>query len=157
MDTYLGRGRGSPPLPAVRFLNTRDVASSLQHGAGGRLLTASWGIYPTFCIYSCSPGLDSAADISDGIHLHSRRLQPPPQPPPPPCFGSGQLLAPNSVATCMRGKRRKTCSSHELWKRSWPTRRWKRLTTPSCAKPARWLWVSSVLLASPVLDSDSLI
>lgn len=121
----------SLPAASLRPLsNVRDVASSLQHGAGGRSLMAIWGIYPTFCVYLCLSVRGSAADISKGIHLCSRRLQPP--------LWDQAHLAPNSGATCLRAKRRKTCSLHELWKRSWPTRRWKRLTIPNCAKPARW-------------------
>lgn len=147
---------GSPLLPP---LQRRDVASSLQHGAGGRLLTASGGIYATllYLFMFVRKGFR-------GWHLQ-RNTSPfrggciPPHSPPFPLPTTTTTLPRDRatpslqiipVATCMRGKKRKTCSWHELWKRSWPTRRWRRLTIPSCAKPARWLWVSSVLsLASP--------
>lgn len=99
-----------------------------------------WGIYPTFCVYLCLSVRGSAADIYKGIHLHPRRLQPP--------LWDQAHLAPNSGATCLRAKRRKTCSLHELWKRSWLTRRLKRLTIHSCAKPARWHLVSYIVFAS---------
>lgn len=35
-------------LTSLARSNVRDVASSLQHGAGGRSLMEIWGIYPTF-------------------------------------------------------------------------------------------------------------
>lgn len=121
-------------LSSRPFSNVRDVASSVQHGAGGRSLMEVWGIYPTFCVYLCLSVRVSAAYVGKGIHLDSRRLQLPPR-------DQGHLAS-NSGATCLRAKRRKTCFLRELWKRSWPTRRSKRLIIRSCAKPARWHSVS---------------
>lgn len=110
--------------------SVRDVASSVQHGAEGRSLMEVWGIYPTLCVYLCLSVRVSAADVCQGIHLDSRRLQIPPR--------DQAHLASNSGATCLREKRRKTCFLRELWKRSWLTRRSKRLIIRNCVKPARW-------------------
>lgn len=84
-------------------------------------------------IYVCLLGAPRLTFAKEYI-FHSRRQQPP--------LWDQAHLAPYSGATCLRAKRRKTCSWHGLWKRSWRTRRWKRLTTHNCAKPARWHWVS---------------
>lgn len=84
-------------------------------------------------IYVCLLGAPRLTFAKEYI-FHSRRQQPP--------LWDQAHLAPYSGATCLRAKRRKTCSWHGLWKRSWLTRRWKRLTTHNCAKPARWHWVS---------------
>lgn len=121
-------------LSSRPFSNVRDVASSVQHGAGGRSLMEVWGIYPTFCVYLCLSVRVSAAYDIKGIHLEFEAAAAPPR--------DQAHLASNSGATCLRAKRRKTCFLRELWKRSWPTRRSKRLIIRSCAKPARWHSVS---------------
>lgn len=65
--------------------SVRDVASSVQHGAGGRSLMEVWGIYPTLCVYLCLSVRVSAADVCQGIHLASRGGCR----PPPPLSGPG--------------------------------------------------------------------
>lgn len=115
--------------------SVRDVASSVQHGAGGRSLMEVWGIYPTLSVYLCLSVRVSAADVCQGIHLASRGGCRTPSPP----SRDQAHLAPDSGATCLRAKRRKTCFLRELWKRFWLTRRSKRLIIRNCAKPARWL------------------
>ena len=75
-------------LTAAALKNVRDVASSLQHGAGGRSLMEIWGIYPTFCVYLCLSVRGSAADICKGTTSTVRGGCKPSPPPHSPLTGT---------------------------------------------------------------------
>lgn len=76
-------------LTAAALKNVRDVASSLQHGAGGRSLMEIWGIYPTFCVYLCLSVRGSAAGICKGTTSTVRGGCSPLPHPTPPSLGPG--------------------------------------------------------------------